>query len=466
MEFNADANAVRLAGSDAIVSGLWKSERAQLAFGYAFNGIRSASEHGKFTRDLFYHQARSLKRLDSLISDDPDTRAHFANILDKYEPGPALHFKPGGEQVSALWTSHPPHHEREAAAKALYVPSPPDPRPAWSLFRDPKRIRRRVTEEAYRAMGLSPKALLPASEVEALIEEERGEMRQAPHYHDLYENRVVEPGDIDAAVKEIEAKAERGELDVAALKAEASAFTGPELAARTGALAKRRGECRAIALLKGGAKLTKKAIAFRGAERDASEIIALEAEVEAELEKILGQLQRADACLFRYHYALARGDETQKTELLTRYRFLVDLEELLASVARFEGPFERVVGLLQSRTEFSASDVAGLRRLFTDARGAMKAALAKVRKLKRPRLAHLGDERPLDDFLLPEPLLGPLADDGIPASWLSKLFEQHGGIASRLRKLHFKNLGALLAFQEKLDPTLFPAPPDPADDAP
>jgi Zn-dependent protease with chaperone function len=462
MEFNADANAVRLAGSDAIVSGLWKSERAQLALGHAMNGVRSVSEHGKFTRDLFYHQARSLKRLDTLISDDPDTRAHFASILAKYEPGPALHFKAGGEQVSTLWQTHPKHHEREAAAKALYVPSPPDPRPAWSLFRDPKRVRRRVTEEAYRAMGASPKALLPASEVEALIEEERGEMRQAPHYHDLYEDRVIAPGDMDAVVKSIEARAEAGTLDLAGLRSEASAFTGPDLAAKTGALAKLRGEARAIALLKGGATLTKKTIEFRGKQRDKDEIVALEDKVDAELAKLHEELHRADACLFRYHYAVARSDEAKKAELLTRYRFLVDVQELLASVAQFEPAFEHVVGQIQARAEFSSSDVTAMRQLFTNAREALKAALAKARRLKRPRLAHLGDERPLDDFLLPEPLLEPLVGTEIAGAWLNRLFEQHGGIAARLRKLHFKNLGALLAFQEQLDPTLFPrAEPEP-----
>lgn len=464
MEFDADANAVRLAGSDAIVSGLWKSERAQLALGDALTGLRSVSEHGKLTRDVFYHQARSLRRIDELISKDAETRAHFEAILTRYRPGPALHFRAGGEQVSSLWESHPPHHEREAAAKSPYVASPPDTRPAWSLFRDPKGVRRSMTRTAYAAMGIEPAAPLAAKEVEALIEEERGEMRQAEHYHGLYENRVVSPGDLEAQVKDLDARAEGGELDVAALRAEAAAFAGDGLAALTKKFDDLGAQQRAVGMLKNGGKLRNKTLEFRGAPRTQKEILALEGAVDAEMEDVVAKLKNGDERLFRYHYACARVDLARQSELVLRYRFLVAVQQMLGSLSVYEGPIGSIVDLLNSGAELSAADVQALRRVATQTRDALEAALQRARTLPRPKLAHLAESRSLDDFLLPDELVEPLVSDAIAGRWLAELFGQHAGVSSRLRKLHFKNVGSLLALQESLDPALFPKEERRADD--
>src|SRR4029079_11731076 len=43
MEFNADLNAVRLTGSDALISGLWKTERGSIAMQRALGLLHSMS---------------------------------------------------------------------------------------------------------------------------------------------------------------------------------------------------------------------------------------------------------------------------------------------------------------------------------------------------------------------------------------------------------------------------------------
>lgn len=468
MEFDADANAVRLAGSDAIVSGLWKSERAQLALGHALSGLASVAEHGKHTRDLFFHQGRSLRRLDAVVGKDPDTRAHFASILAPYRPGPALHFQPGGEQVSGLWRTHPPHHEREAKAKAPYVQAPTDGRSAWSLFVEPERVRRTLTRLAYRALGAPAGKALPPRQIEQLVEEERGEMRQADHYHGLYENRVVAPGKVDELAAKLDALAERGELDVEALRAKARAFTGERLAAKTRRLEALRGEQQVIAALRGGATLQKKRVPFRGDERSGAEILQLSGEVERDLEEALAELKKADVRFFRLFYARAREEPGAREELLLRYRFLLAVQGLLLDVARFEDPFEVLVRKLGERAEFSEGDVLAIRSLCEDARLALARALSAARGLERPALALLDDERSLDAFLLGEPIVEELPPGAIPGAWLAELLRQHATVLRRLRKLHFKNLGALLALGERLEPDLFPreAPAAEADEEP
>ncbi|HEU4407273.1 MAG TPA: hypothetical protein VFS43_18540 [Polyangiaceae bacterium] len=60
--------------------------------------------------------------------------------------------------------------------------------------------------------------------------------------------------------------------------------------------------------------------------------------------------------------------------------------------------------------------------------------------------------------MLPEPVVEALGADPVTGAWLGRLLGQFGGALRRLRKLHFKNLGALLALGERIDPELSAAP--------
>ena len=44
-----------------------------------------------------------------------------------------------------MWSTHPSNQDREKNCKARYFPSALDPRPAWSVFRDPDTLRARLT---------------------------------------------------------------------------------------------------------------------------------------------------------------------------------------------------------------------------------------------------------------------------------------------------------------------------------
>lgn len=469
MEFNADLHAVRLAGSDAIVSGLWKVERASLAYQHALSGLASVAEHGKFSDDVFDHVERSLARLDSHLRAIPDAEERLGPLLVKYERGPRLHFTSPVERVSALWESHPPNHEREANAKRAYVASPSDDRPAWALFVGRKALRRALSRVAYEAIGLSPRKPLPSDEVAALIEEERGEMRQADHYHGLYEDRLVTPGDLDALAAELDGGAAESKD---ALRAAAAAFTGEALKKRMARLADLRGDASLIAALrKEQVKLKKKTAMFRGKERTRSEILALDDEVGRELRAELEALKQADRAFFRYHYVCSADRPELRAELMHRYRFLLEVQDLIVSLRDLESSVDTVVARLQPGVELSAKDIAFLRAVFTEGQAALAQVVRRARDLVPPKLALLSGRR-LDRFLLRDDVIEPLSGDSISGQWVSEFLQQFDGVLRRLRKLHFKNLGALLALGERLDPTLFagpgagpdaaPAPADPA----
>ncbi|HEU4535775.1 MAG TPA: hypothetical protein VFS00_16730, partial [Polyangiaceae bacterium] len=322
MEFDADLHAVRLAGSDAIVSGLWKAERAALAYDHAFSGLASVAEHGKFSADVFEHVEGSLGRLEAHFAKVQGAEERLGPLLARYERGPKLHFSSPVEKVSALWESHPPNHEREANVKRVYVAAPADERPALSLFAGGPALRERLSRLAYEAKGFSPKQALPAREVAGLVEEESGEMHQPAHYHGLYEDRVVRPGDVEALARAIDAEAEAGTLEPAALRAEAAEFTGEALAERMARLAELQAESGLVdALRDGRAKLKGKTAKFRGRDLTRAEILALEGEIDAELKAAHEALERADRAVFRHHYARSAGDPEARRELVHRYEF-------------------------------------------------------------------------------------------------------------------------------------------------
>src|SRR5262249_39575664 len=56
-EFNADLVAVSVAGSDAIVHGLKRTEFAHTALMQAYHDLEDAADHKLYTDDLFIHQS-------------------------------------------------------------------------------------------------------------------------------------------------------------------------------------------------------------------------------------------------------------------------------------------------------------------------------------------------------------------------------------------------------------------------
>jgi hypothetical protein len=335
------------------------------------------------------------------------------------------------------------------------VPAPLDARPAWSLFVKKRALRKQLTRATYEEMGLSPKkTLLSAAKVAELIEEERGEMHQPDHYHGLYEDRLVEPGDIKAASEEIE----RGDADRGALRAAAVAFTGEALAARTRRLSELRDENRFInALAEGHIRLKKRTVMFRGEERTKDEIIELEPTVKRELAAAVAALNEADRVFFRYFWACSADDLQAREELWQRYEFLLAVQKLVVQLGGYEPPIEAALERLRSGAEMSAQDFANIRGLFAGAREALAKAVKAAKKVDLPKLSLVPEDTQLDKFILPERVVEEPGQETISGAWVMEFLQQFGGALRRLRRLHFKNLGALLALGERLDPTLWPA---------
>ena len=106
--------------------------------------------------------------------------------------------------------------------------------------------------------------------------------------------------------------------------------------------------------------------------------------------------------------------------------------------------------------QLNQADFAYVVETFDEARIALLQVLDACSSTKLVPLAHLSEVRSVRDFVLPEVLLEPRPEP-LTGEWVNQLMRQLGQVLGRLRKLHFKNLGALLHLQEGLDPELFKA---------
>jgi len=96
--------------------------------------------------------------------------------------------------------------------------------------------------------------------------------------------------------------------------------------------------------------------------------------------------------------------------------------------------------------------------------------LAKAIKQRVPKLEHLEAGTSVREFIDDEPLGDSMSGSRIAVQDIAHLERVLGTTLSRLRRLHFKNLGALLRLQESLEPTLYadratPEPDDSVDDS-
>jgi len=461
MEFNADLFAVRLCGSDPIVAGLWRTERAALAYQKAWADLHSLAQHRKFTDDAYHHQNEAIKDLDEFLAKNADT-PHLRSLATPYRYGRKIHFQPSGEHSSTMWETHPPNRDREINAKRHYVPAEPVETPAWELFRNAERLRLRLTNVAYGQVLGQDVARLPrtrARKMNELVREEQAEMRQADHYRGFYEDRPVDPGDIDALAKEIDA----GGADPDALREAAAAWTGERLAAFMGRLDSLTKEVDLLNDLATGRKsVDAKTFDFRGERCSIREAGRLAERVAGERAGMLDRLGEADQAIFRHFCCLTRAQPVQRIELMERYRFMIEVQTFILMLNQQESDVGRVLELLQRTERLNEQQYHWVIETLDDAHRRLEVALMQCGDLALPRLSHMDRERTVGDFVLQGGLVPAIDPHNPDPVWLQTFTQQFQQVLARLRKLHFKNLGNLLKLQESLDPELYGVAAQPA----
>lgn len=437
LEFNADLHAVALRGSDPLVSALWRAQRGALAMNAALARLAALARHGIHSDDVYAHQLARLDELDDNLAQLGDPMS--AALRRPYRWGPGLHFPPGATPAEVMWYAHPSYAEREANAKQRYVIKDASPSaPAWSLFEQPERLRRDMSALIYgelaggAAQHVEPMA---ADEVEARLADELAERQQGAHYHGFYDNRLVDPGDLDALI-EIDV----GEFE--SLTAAAARWRGDALELFMARWREQDGRLERLRAIASG----RLQVARHEAETALEHLRAAE-QLRAHA---VAEAHEGDRAVFLHAWALA--DVDARPELLGRYRFLQFVQRHIAVLNGHHAAVQALSRRIDTRHYQRASHapvelLAVLDALHRD----LAALLEQAGTIPVPRMRNIDDGRMLVDLLLRAPLLDALDHDEELDAWLRELMMQVGEVHQRLRTLHYKNLGQLLSLHERIE---------------
>jgi Zn-dependent protease with chaperone function len=182
MEYGADAVAVALTGSDALVHALYKLQTADIDWERAAGLAGEWRGKEKWVGDLFTLQAQVAQRTGRMLDD-----ADYGRVPAQHSA--ARLFDTADSAVPQMWRTHPLNHEREARAKAQYRASDADERSAWTLFEQPEQLRTQVTR---RLLEL-PDTAQPMSDatLQAELDERYGGELLQPHYRGAYLGRAL-----------------------------------------------------------------------------------------------------------------------------------------------------------------------------------------------------------------------------------------------------------------------------------
>lgn len=465
MEFNADLCAVSLTGSDALISGLWKTERGNLAMRKALFRLHSLSEHQKFSDDIFFHQSVELARIDKLLDDQEEKTPYIQSLRQSYHYGRNVHFLEGKTAQPSMWSTHPTNREREVNAKRIYVEVPPVGHSAWSLLESKKRLRKRLTVAAYQELlniSVRPKECTSAEEIEALADEEEEERKQSAHYFGFYGTRAIDLGDLAKLVASLDKKPAPPGEELSALQAKARRWTGKRLAAFMREYKRVHDDAALLSTVINLGKKAGKTFELHGKSFPVAQakpmLHALSNEINAQEKKC----KAADRILFKHFYYKSGEEAGLREAWLRRYRFLIGVQDMILSLKEHEDSLGIVYNMLTSGRDLSANESQAVLNTLQAAHYRLTAMEQRCRGLRMPKLRNLEEGATVASFVFPEGLIEPMPADRADGTWITGLMRQHARVLGRLRKLHFKNLGVLLRMQEEMDPALYgdaqPAP--------
>jgi hypothetical protein len=119
------------------------------------------------------------------------------------------------------------------------------------------------------------------------------------------------------------------------------------------------------------------------------------------------------------------------------------------------GYFKRLAVVLQRLTssgQVNQADVAQTQALLREAHRALKKNLAAADDIRLPALKNVNAGEPLSSYLLSSALLREPKNlpGSIDGKWIGRFLEQLGEVADKAKRIQAKNVGGILAFQEKI----------------
>jgi Zn-dependent protease with chaperone function len=451
MEFNADNVAVSVSGSDALLHGLYRLDFASECLDDASQSLEAAADQGLFTDDLFWHQSQAAERLRRVRKDE---RLGLPPVATPGNGDRVPIFQPEDDGIPDRYRTHPTHWMREQNATRFYIPSPADERSPWLLFGNVEPLKKTVTDRFYRHVleRREPYEARPATEVQAFINAEHTETTYDPKYHGLYDDRLLNPGEVDDLPKK--------PWPAEKIRHWLARWPGPDLEERMKAFRQRQAEYHLLSgLSSGDFTLKDKTFTFRDQQCAASDVHKLFAQVDKELDADLDSFHKLDRQVFLAHWSLARhldgnGPDPglHETELLERYRFQLAVQGLLHGLLSEQGRLQDVLRFLGNNSEMEPEDFRRLCEVLEGIRGSLTDNLEDAKTFRTPSLTNVPAGSTLHSLIVDrgDTRLRPLVGGDISADWLNQLANGLDGVLRRVKRVHFKSQGSLLAYQEKL----------------
>jgi Zn-dependent protease with chaperone function len=448
MEFQADLVAVSVTGSDAVVDGLLRIDFAQECLDETLRDLCAAGDHALWTNDLFLHHQKAAEYL-RILKDNP-TLGIPAPGGEKRAPL----FPPDETVLPPMWASHPPHYLRERNCRRVFIPSPYDDRPAWTLFDNPEGLRQRVTARYYelthKGETVEPK---PAQTVQRFIDDERAETIYSARYHGMYEEGLISPGVIDKLTKSIPSRSEPpGRL----LKEHADIFNH-ELREHMAAYKERRKQRDRLARIAAKVDIPKGGkFEFRGKQHRVGDVQGLLETLEQEIKTDRDHLAGIDRRIFLVYMCMAgQIDGVTSQDLEHRYRFHMSVQEMIGSLTHWNREIQEAFAAVSGKRDPSPDGIYRVAEALREAQEAMGRILAAAATLRLPAFKHLKAGQPLSVFLSAKPQIHNLfgSQQVLDGTWINQIIDRHAEVIDKLRRVLFKSLGSLLCTQEKIGET-------------
>lgn len=433
-EFHADLVAVAAAGSEAVPLSLMRLRFGQVCLTQALDDLSVAMDHRLHTRDLFFHQEKAepiVRRLrkNPKLGVRPAEAGRKVRIFDPDEE------EVEHDEIPEMRRTHPPAHELEENAKEQYVPAVVDDRSPWVLFTDAADLRERVTYKFYRLVFKVKRdtELSEPEKVQGYIDAEHADTTYDPKYHGVYDDRVIEPGDLD-------------ELDELAK-------TSPWDADRID---------KVLDTLYAGAK--GRAEEYADLQKDRAALENTPGRKTPRLKKKLKKLSEESDKAWEWFQGLDRRSylahlqaasavrPAWRTELADRYRFQQEVQRMFRE-ARFhqEKSHAFATYLFNIPSEQAHPELVGeVMQVLREARRALKKVVQDAREVNLPAMRNFEEGERLADFILEDKLVAELPETYVKGVWVQKLLTQLNKVKQRCRRLHFKSLGGILALQEQI----------------
>ena len=436
-EFHADRVAVSVAGSNAIVHGLVRSKFADESLSEAHRVLAGAAEHNLYTRDLYHHHTAAADRLRKVRRDPKLGRPPALQ-----SPAEGQHVRVFDEEEDddgppVMWRTHPKNSARERNAKKVFVPVEEDHRSPWILFEDAADLRERVTYKFYRALFRVKKSvrLRPASDVQAFIDEEHGDLAFDPKFRGAYDDRWIDPGRMFELHEQLEADPwDDGRL------ARTHQRLYVEIGRRADDFRDLHAKIREVYRKSYGQPRGRAARRLR--------------EFEEDLDDLMEWFRSFDKRVFLIHAQMAaRLGPKVFRDLSDRYHFHLEVQSMHRNMVRMSEQVEDALTgcLRQGEWELPPDYFQWVRETYQAGRKTMLDCKRRSRELEVvPAIPGVSTRDRFEDLVLDRDVLDEPPLEFIPPRWVVKLIRQMNRMRARLRRLDFQSLGELLRVQDRI----------------